>query len=230
MARRTKEDSLETRAAIIAAARDVFLANGVTRTSLEQIAAAAGVTRGAIYWHFADKTELFYAMRDAVKLPLVDRSDLALEAGGAGLDPLQRLERFLGVIVDQIVDDEATRKTFEIMTFKCEYVGEFARDFDCASVTHLELRDKLAKLYREARRAGLLRAGLTPLHAASDTLIFMFGLIRVWLVDESGVLVRNDARRLVAGHVEGKRAGRPSETAASAAGRPRRTVSRAAPK
>ena len=230
MVRRTKEESLETRAAIIAAARDVFLANGVTRTSLEQIAAAAGVTRGAIYWHFADKAELFFAMRDAVKLPLVDRSDLALEAGSSDLDPLQRVARFLEVLVDQIVGDEATQKTVEIMTFKCEYVGEFARDFDCASATHLELRDKLAKLYREARRAGLLRAGLTPLHAASDTLIFVSGLIRIWLVDESGVLVRHDARRLIAEHVAGKRAAASTASLAIDAESPRRAVSRAAAK
>ncbi len=78
MVRRTKEESLETRRAIIDAARDVFVAHGVTQTSLEQIAEAAGVTRGAIYWHFADKAELFYAMRDQVKIPLIDRSDVAL--------------------------------------------------------------------------------------------------------------------------------------------------------
>ena len=225
MVRRTKEESLETRAAIIAAARDVFLANGVTRTSLEQIATAAGVTRGAIYWHFADKAELFYAMRDAVKLPLVDRSDLALESDTTGLDPLQRVQRFLEVIIDRVANDEATKKTFEIMTFKCEYVGEFARDFDCASVMHLELRDKLAKLYREAQRSGLLRAGVTPSGAAVDTLIFLSGMIRVWLVDESGVLVRHHAKRLVANHVDGKRA--PIDVAPACAGR---AISRAAAK
>lgn len=224
MVRRTKEESLETRASIIAAARDVFLTNGVTRTSLEQIAVAAGVTRGAIYWHFADKAELFFAMRDAVKLPLIDRSDLALEAGTEGLDPLQRLVRFLEVLVDQI-NDGPTLTTFEIMTFKCEYVGEFARDLDCASVMHHELRDKLAKLYREAQRAGLLRAGVTPLRAASDTLIFVSGLIRVWLIDDNGTLVRNDARRLVVDHVEGKRA-----ADAAPVKRARRAVSRAAAK
>ena len=225
MVRRTKEESLETRAAIIAAARDVFLTSGVTRTSLEQIAAAAGVTRGAIYWHFADKAALFFAMRDEVKLPLIDRSDLALGPGATDLDPLQRMERFLEVIVERLTSDEATRKTFEIMTFKCEYVGEFARDFDCASVMHLELRDKLARLYREAQRAGLLRAGVMPLCAASDTVIFVSGLIRVWLVDESGALVRNHAARLVVDHVEGKRA-----VSTAAPTRARRTVSRAAAK
>ena len=206
MARRTKEESLETRRAIIAAAREVFLANGVTRTSLERIATAAGVTRGAIYWHFADKAELFYAMRDEVQIPLVDRSDLALEADGCDLDPLQRIERFLETVLDQVAGDEATQKTFEIMTFKCEYVGEFARDLTGACVKHTDLRDKLAKLYRSAQRMGILRAGLAPLCAASDTLIFMSGLIKIWVVDEDGTLVRKHAKRLVVDHIEGKRA------------------------
>ena len=207
MARRTKEESLETRRAIIAAAREVFLTHGVTRTSLEQIATAAGVTRGAIYWHFADKAELYYAMRDEVKVPLTDRSDVALASGSADLDALQRIERFLEVVIDQVAGDEATQKTFQIMTFKCEYVGEFARDLDVACGMHTDLRDKLAKLYREAQRAGILRPGVTPLCAATDTLIFMSGLIKIWIVDEGGTLVRKHAKRLVIHHIEGKRVG-----------------------
>ena len=225
MARRTKEDSLETRRAIIAAAREVFHAHGVSRTSLEQIATAAGVTRGAIYWHFADKAELFYAMRDEVQIPLIDRSDLALAAGEPGLDPLQKIERFLAVVLDQVTGDEATQKTFQILTFKCEYVGEFARDLDVACVMHTDLRDKLATLYREAQRLGILRAGLTPMCAAIDTVIFMSGLIKIWVVDENGLLVRKHAKRLVVDHIEGKRAARKASVK-----RPARAVSRVAAK
>jgi TetR/AcrR family acrAB operon transcriptional repressor len=206
MVRRTKEDSLETRRVIIAAAREVFYTNGVTRTTLEQIATAAGVTRGAIYWHFADKAELFYAMRDEVQIPLIDRSDLELEPGSLGLDPLQRVERFLEVVLDHVAGDEATQKTIEIMTFKCEYVGEFARDLEGIALIHRDLRDKLAKLYREARRLGILRAGVAPLCAASDTLLFMSGLIKIWVVDQDGTLVRKHASRLIVDHIEGKRA------------------------
>ena len=206
MVRRTKEDSQETRRVIIAAAREAFFAHGVTSTSLEQIAKAAGVTRGAIYWHFADKVELFYAMRDEVKIPLVDRTDTALESTDPALDPLQRIERFLGILLEQLFADEATRKTFQIMTFKCEYVGEFARDLDAMCVMHDDLRGKLAKQYREARRLGLLRTGIDPLCAASDTLIFVSGMIKIWIVDDDGHLVRKQAAKLVVDHVEGKRA------------------------
>src|SRR5574337_1789480 len=70
MARRTKEDALATRSALLDAAERVFLQQGVSRTSLADIAHAAGVTRGALYWHFKDKASLFNAMLDRVALPL----------------------------------------------------------------------------------------------------------------------------------------------------------------
>jgi TetR/AcrR family acrAB operon transcriptional repressor len=219
MVRRTKEESQETRRAIIAAARDAFFTYGVTNTSLEQIAKAAGLTRGAIYWHFADKTALFYAMRDEVKIPLVDRTDTELGNPDPSLDPLQRIERFLGALLEQLFADEATRKTFQIMTFKCEYVGEFARDLNTMCDMHEELRGKLAKQYREAHRLGLLRAGVTPMYAASDTLIFVSGLIKIWIVDDDGSLVRRHAPRLVVDHVESKRVRFPTTRPASSPGR-----------
>ena len=64
MARRTKEDALATRDALLDAAERVFGRRGVARTSLAQIAEEAGLTRGAVYWHFKDKADLFTAMMD----------------------------------------------------------------------------------------------------------------------------------------------------------------------
>lgn len=67
--RRTKEDSEKTRTAILLAAEELFLEKGVSHTSLEQIARAAGVTRGAVYWHFQNKAHLFNEMLNQVRLP-----------------------------------------------------------------------------------------------------------------------------------------------------------------
>ena len=75
MVRQTKENAEITRQRIIDAAREVFLSRGVSRTSIEQIATKAGLTRGAIYWHFSNKTDLFSALREQVLLPLIDRMD-----------------------------------------------------------------------------------------------------------------------------------------------------------
>jgi len=131
MVRKTKEDAEITRQRIINAAREVFLTKGVSRTSLEQIASHAGVTRGAVYWHFENKSELFHAMREQVFLPLIDRMDGTLLAdldkeNNPIADPLKRIENFLQGTIQILNDHQETRQTYEVMMTKCEYVDEFA--------------------------------------------------------------------------------------------------------
>ena len=205
MVRRTKEDTQETRLAIIAAARATFHQHGVTRTTMEQIAATAGVTRGAIYWHFTDKTALFYAMREQVTLPLMDRTNLEL-LGEKTCDPLQRIKNFLNAMMGALTECENVQSTFEIMNFKCEYVDELRPELLECQAVHSELLAKFTSVYREARRANLLRPDLAPDIAATDTLVFSLGLIRLWLMDESGALVRARVTKLIAAHVNNHRA------------------------
>jgi len=59
MARKTKQQAQETRQHILDVALRLFSRQGVSATSLADIAQAAGVTRGAIYWHFKNKSDLF---------------------------------------------------------------------------------------------------------------------------------------------------------------------------
>jgi AcrR family transcriptional regulator len=64
--RRTKEDMLVTRQQIIDAGFDCFFEKGYEATSLVEVADRAGVTRGAIYWHFSNKLDLYHAVIDMV--------------------------------------------------------------------------------------------------------------------------------------------------------------------
>ena len=204
--RRTKKESARTRQDILAAARKVFARQGVTRTTFEEIAASAGVTRGAIYWHFADKTELFFAMREQVAVPMIDQIDLAL-LHSDGSDPLAGVERFLRGILRALESDPAARRTFQIMGFKCEYVGELERELGLQRLRCSELVSKLTQAYGRARRARRLRAGLRPSMAALETCSFVIGLTRLWLLDAKGSLLRRVARRLISAHVAGHRRG-----------------------
>jgi TetR/AcrR family acrAB operon transcriptional repressor len=200
--RRTKEESEETRRQIIAAARRTFARQGVTRTTLGDVARTAGVTRGAIYWHFAGKTELFYAMREQVLLPTIDTGFASSAADAA--DPLGSAERYLhGVLAS--LRDPAARKTFRIMTFKCEYVGELGRELDRQRSRCTELTRKLAQVYRRAKRAGQLRPGLTPVPAAAATCSFLIGLVRLWLMDRARGPVRSAADAIIKSHIDSYR-------------------------
>ena len=82
MVRRTREAAAATREQLLDAAERVFRDRGVTRTSLAEVAAEAGVTRGAVYWHFRDKGELFGAMCSRATLPLQSRLEQAADGDG----------------------------------------------------------------------------------------------------------------------------------------------------
>jgi len=202
--RRTKEESEQTRRQIISAARRVFARQGVRRTTLEEVARAAGVTRGAIYWHFAGKTDLFYAMREQVSLPTIDTGFASAAADAA--DPLGSAERYLCGVVASL-DDPAARETFRIMTFKCEYVGELGRELHRQRDRCNELTGKLARVYQRARRAGQLRSGLAPTAAALATCSFLIGLVRLWLMDGAGGPVRKAADTIIRSHIDSYRQG-----------------------
>ena len=124
MVRKTKAEAEQTRLHIIAAARRVFRERGVSRTSLEKVAEAAGVTRGAVYWHFADKAALFFAMRDS-SLVAIQQADLLLVSPDIR-DPLDAIEQSLLFFFETLRSNAEVQETFEIMSLRCEYVDEFA--------------------------------------------------------------------------------------------------------
>ncbi|RUP35187.1 MAG: TetR family transcriptional regulator [Curvibacter sp.] len=180
MARRTKEDALATRHSLLDAAERVFSEKGVSRSSLNDIALAAGTTRGAIYWHFKDKADLFNAMMDRITLPMED----ALQQMGRepGRDPLDDLRRAVLDVLGKMVHDPATHRVFEVASYKVEYVGEAL----AIKSRHLEARqDCMAEMTRSLQAAAQLRgvtlrlpvqAAVIGLHALLD------GLIQNWLL------------------------------------------------
>ena len=203
--RRTKQEAEQTRRRIMAAALRTFNRCGIARTTLGGIAKAAGVTRGAIYWHFAGKQALLRAIRDHVSLPLVDQSDFTLLCETPD-EPLQRVERFLLDLLDAVERNRETRLAFSVMSFKCEYVGELASELDEYVRKNERLVSALAQAYGQAHARGHLRIGLTPRLAALETIAFAVGLMRLWLLDQTGSGVRKEARQLVQAHMDGRRA------------------------
>lgn len=201
MVRKTKEDAEITRQRIIDAARELFSKNGVSKTSLEKIAKHADVTRGAVYWHFENKTELFHAMREQVFLPLIDRIDSTLLASQNEQNPLQRIENFLIGTVRVLAEDKATRQTYEVLMTKCEYVDEFAQVLqqilnNCDGVV-----SNIEQVYIDAQQQKLINPKQSPAQLAMDTHLFFSGLLHMWVKDSDGNRFRTQAEDLVKAHV-----------------------------
>lgn len=108
-ARRTQADrSAATRDALIAAARRLFAARGFAEVPADAIVEAAGVTRGALYHQFADKTALFEAVMEAVEADIAGR--LADEVAAAGIsDPVEALRHAVRTWLDICVEPEIHR-------------------------------------------------------------------------------------------------------------------------
>lgn len=200
MVRKTKTETEQTRQEIIAAARKVFAERGVSRTTLEQIATEAGVTRGAIYWHFKNKPDLFFAMMEQVSPPLIDRIDVALPASDPG-DPLRNIQASMNEIVRLLREDVTARTTFEIIILKCEYVDEFASLDNRVLKTGCNFMEILSRSYENARKKEILRPGLDPAHCALDSYTFMKGLIHLWLSDIDGTIIRDKVTMLIENHI-----------------------------
>jgi TetR/AcrR family acrAB operon transcriptional repressor len=203
--RRTKEEAARTRSAIVDAALECFDRHGIAHATLDVIAAAAGVTKGAIYWHFEGKGEILHAIREGVSLPLLDRADVALLHGGER-PALERIERFLGDTLELLEADPRTRTAMSVMQFKCEYVDDLAGELEDGVRNSARLGKAFEGAYAEARKSGELAPGWTPKLAALETLVFLSGLLRLWLLDKGSLGVRKGSQAMIRAHVQSRRA------------------------
>ncbi len=184
MAGRTKEDAGATRQALLDAAEQVFYDKGVARASLAEIALAAGATRGAIYWHFKDKVDLFNAMVDRIRLPL-EAVRSADTLAGLG-DPLQRVRGVVQQLLAIIVNDAHTRRVFEIAMYRVEYVSELSDVRERHQAALARFRAQLAQdLELAARKAAVVLP--MPLADAALGLQALFdGLLQAWILGGAG--------------------------------------------
>lgn len=196
MVRRTKEDAQETRTLILDTAEQVFRDKGVGHTTLAEIAAAAGVTRGAIYWHFDNKAALLQAMNDRVHLPLEAMhqalADMALK------DPLAKLRESARGVLAMVANDPRSRRVFEIFSFKCEFVGEMAEMLDRQRESRRDCLKDLQENLRHAVEKGQLPQELDIERTAIGLYALVDGLIENWLLDPESFDLMETGDRLVA--------------------------------
>lgn len=199
MVRRTKEEALATRNSILDAAEQLFVKQGVSATTLQHIATAAGVTRGAIYWHFADKGEMFNAMMERVKMPLEAARQQMEEANE--LEPLQLLAAHMMACFRVTVEDPSARRVFEIATLKMEFTDEL----NAVRVRRKQNQDNWMARTEAAVREGIARGSVKrevdPVAVALGLWAILDGLLRLWLLDQQGFDLLKVGKQVVDTHL-----------------------------
>ncbi|AVO52213.1 TetR family transcriptional regulator [Ectopseudomonas mendocina] len=180
MARRTKEEAQATRVQILDAAEQVFHSQGVSRASLAEVAKEAGVSRGAIYWHFENKIDLFQAMLDRLRLPLEELARASESEDEP--DPLGCMRELLVKALTRLAQDSQSRRIHDILRYKCEYTGELLGLRERMQELSLDCDLRIAKALGNAVSKGQLPSDLDCSRAAVCLHAYMEGIETNWLL------------------------------------------------
>jgi TetR/AcrR family acrAB operon transcriptional repressor len=213
-------EALETREQLLDAAEQVFRQRGVGHASLAEVADAAGVTRGAVYHHFASKAELFEAMLARAEMPLDAAFDVTQEPVA---DPLGAVRETALKALMHLTSCVRVRNIFEVAFLRCEYTDELA----AAERRHLHDRAQClaysAALLDQAVACRQLPKD-TDTHVASFLLHAVIGgLMRDWVQSPDEFDLAAAAPQAVDLFLAGLRAAPPRRPAAPRA-RARRTA------
>lgn len=139
MPRAAREAPAKRRVDILQAARGCFAERGYHETRIAEIAARAGLSKGAIYWHFEGKRELFLELLDEY----LDERAALLAAGTGAPSASEGLARLMRALLDAVAD------ALPMLELVVEYMAHAGRDE--------ALRSRFARL------DGLAREALAPL-------------------------------------------------------------------
>lgn len=179
MARRTKEEARQTRCLIMDTALDLFCRNGLARTSLTDIAQAAELSRGAIYWHFKNKEELFISLWEELCAPLADVLYACVNPDEP--DPLGRLRHFLRNVLHNVVTEPAHRQMFSLMFSLESLDGDAALLRAHMRQQALAFSRDLEAIMTNAKRHGQLPANADPRRYAQLLQCTLDGYILNWI-------------------------------------------------
>ena len=222
MARKTKEGTEQTHAALLDAAEAVFQEKGVAAASLSDIATAAGMTRGAIYWHFKDKADLVHAMCERATLPMEAMINEITSV--VGNDPLGSIHRLTVHALRQVALSPQQKTVFDILFHKCEKTGEMAPMFERERQSRNECHSQIESLFQQAVDLGQLPADTDTRIAMQALHSYLVGLMHEWLLDPSAYCLAGQADALVGTLLAGLRIAPPRKPAAPIAPAPLRPV------
>ncbi len=198
MARKTKEEAAETRQNILNAALEVFYKNGVRQSSLEDVAEAAGVTRGAVYWHFKNKSDVFSALNLELYENFFTRlSESQQEIDKSNKNPLNELCELSISLIEEIAHEPARKKALTVFMMKCDYSGDLEPLLQEQNEQNKGTVILMEGFFRKAIAKGLLPATHDANLLAKAIMSYGGGMIHEYLRNPDYIDLKKDCRPLM---------------------------------
>lgn len=179
MARKSKQEAQVTRETLLDTAESLFREKGVAGTSLDAIAHAAGVTRGAVYWHFKNKGDLFGALCERATTPM--RAMLTTLEPDKGKDPLGTLKKETVMILTNVARDPQLQSVFEVLLLRGDAGEELSEVIAREQKNGAECRARLECIFKSAIACGQMPENLDARMAAVALSAYVCGIMRQWL-------------------------------------------------
>lgn len=194
MARKTKADALKTRQHLIDVAITLFAKKGVSTTTLADIADAAGMTRGAIYWHFDSKISLFNEIWNIQ--PCITQEIRRKLKPKFQDDDLQLLREVTIETLKVISTDRRQHELLQILYHSCEFTGEMYSEREIRERYWFN-RERVKKILRNC-----ISKGQIPVNTNIEltiTLIqgYFSGIIKNWLMQPENLNLYEQAPDVV---------------------------------
>ncbi len=156
---RKAQQSARTREALLSTCLRLFAERGFASTSIDEIARAAGVTKGAMYWHFASKDDLFQAILDRIRSRW---QEVVLQPVTARQSPVERLSQLFDSYA------ELFRESSEICLFLQQVLLDQHNKLFSAQVAKVLVRTArfIAGIIDEGKEAGVFKAEIDSLITA----------------------------------------------------------------
>lgn len=195
MARRTREEAEQTRQLLLATGLKLFSEQGVEATTLKQIAQAAGVTHGALYWHFRNRADLLRQIHHGWMLPF--ESAWLEQCQAVQQDALAALQLYLLSVLDGFERDPQAGALYRVFYLP----GVLSRDLeplaDALEQNRALWRDHLRHFLKQARKQKQLRKKADPVGLAFCFQQALKGLLHEWLRTGGRFSLRESGEQLV---------------------------------
>ncbi len=196
MAKKSKEDAEMTYQSLLDSAVSLFLEKGIHNTTLQDIASNAGVTRGALYWHFKGKTDIMIGIMESVSTTLNNKFNeriTELPDQNAGATFKKHIKR----VFELIVKDPRFGQSLKVILTNSDFTEhdtDFQKYIICKKSDH---NKAFAVAIEKLIRQGEIKVNASPKHITQALQSYLLGLTDEHFAPESDVDLEKDGETLL---------------------------------